>query len=271
MIECLQTPTLSLATMKIRTFESLGQYHDSWATIILCAPDQFPEYDWDTPARSQAQRLEEAFADLHAGTHFAEKRIKAPRLIGVFRELLKMSHEAYLNGHGKRGAHLLQEAEGLVWRSRAARLKHVVEAERRAFGEVVLFKDVVVSHYPYEGSEADLGEIQRKLWRHASAQMDVMQTDEVSVTQTWVADADGAIHAIKGRSRKAILQAVSEGAKQSRLQGYASATLIGQDLLCVDVEEYGKPRASVRRLARTGEDPAPRFHLDEPEIFTSKV
>ncbi|PLP98416.1 hypothetical protein [Cupriavidus pauculus] len=254
--------------MKTRTFESLGRYHDSWATIILCAPDRFPEYDWDTPARSQAQRLEEAFADLQAGAHFAEKKIKTPRLIGVFRELLKMSHEAYLNGDGKRGAHLLQEAEGLVWRSRASRLKHVVEAERRAFGEVVLFKDVVVSPYPYEGSETDLGEIQRKLWLHATAQMDAIQTDEVSITQTWVADADGAVHVIKGRSRKAILQTVRDGAKH--LQGYATASLIGPDLLCVDVEEHGKPRASVTRLTRIGEDPVPRFHLDEPEIFTQE-
>ncbi|KJJ99194.1 hypothetical protein UB44_13720 [Burkholderiaceae bacterium 26] len=267
MIECFPASILQLAIMKIRTFESLGQYHDSWATIILCAPDRFPEYDWDTPARGQAQRLEEAFASLEAGCHFAEKKLKTPRLIGVFHELLKMSHEAYLAGDGKRGAHVLQEAEGLVWRSRASRLKHVVEAERRAFGDVVLFKEVVVSPYPYEGSETDLGEIQRKLWLHASAQMDAMSTDEVSATQTWVVDADGVIRMIKGRSRKAILHDVSEGARQARLQGYATASLIGRELLCVDVEEHGKPRVSVRRLTRPGEDPVPRFHLDEPEIF----
>lgn len=69
-----------------------------------------------------------------------------------------MSHEAYSEGDSKRGSHVLQEAEGLVWQSRASRLKHVVEAERRAFGDVVLFKDVVVSPYPYEGSEEDLAQ-----------------------------------------------------------------------------------------------------------------
>lgn len=131
--------------MKIRTFESLGRYHDSWAKIILCAPDRFPEYDWDLPPRSQSQRLEEAFASLQAGRHFAEKKLKTSRHIGVFRELLNMSHEAYLAADSKRGAHILQEAEGMVWRSRASQLKYVVEAERRAFGEVVLFKDAAVS------------------------------------------------------------------------------------------------------------------------------
>lgn len=37
---------------------------------------------------------------------------------------------------------------------------------------------------------------------------------------------------------------------------------------CVDAEVHDKPRVSVRRLTRPGEDPVPRFHLDEPEIFT---
>lgn len=254
--------------MKLRTFESLGEYHDFWATIILCAPDQFPEYDWDVPPRDQAQRLEEAFADLHAGAHFAEKKLKSSRLIGVFRELLRMSHEAYLDGDGMRGAHVLQEAEGMIWRSRASRPKYVVEAEQRAFGNVDLFKNVVVSLYPYEGNEMDLGEVQRKLWLHASAQMDATSTDEVSITQTWVLDADGAILAVKGRSGKAILQVVSEGAKHATLRGYATASLIGRELLCVDVEEFGKPRISVRRLARPGNDAVPRYHLDEPKIFT---
>ena len=236
-------------TMKIETFE--------------------PEYDWDTPKRSQAQRLEEAFGSLQAGAHFAEKKLKEPRLIGVFRELLKMSHEAYLAGDSKRGAHVLQEAEGLVWQSRASRLKHVVEAERRAFGEVVLFKDVVVSPYPYEGSEADLGDLQRKLWSHATAEMDALSTDQVSVSQTWVIEADGVIRSIKGRSKKSIMQDVTDGAREGRLHGYAMATLIGRELLCVDVEEYGKPRVSVRRLSKPGAEAVPRFHLDEPEIFTT--
>ncbi len=269
MIECFPPSNPQLLTMKIETFESLGQYHDSWATIILCAPDQFPEYDWDTPKRSQAQRLEEAFVSLQAGAHLAEKKLKEPRLIGVFRELLKMSHEAYIEGDSKRGAHVLQEAEGLVWQSRASLLKHVVEAERRAFGDVVLFKDVVVSPYPYEGSEEDLGDLQRKLWSHATAEMDVLSTDQVSVSRVWVIEADGVIRLIKGRSRKSIMQDVTDGARQGRLHGYAMATLIGRELLCVDVEEYGRPRVSVRRLSKPGAAAVPRFHLDEPEIFTT--
>ncbi|VVE13002.1 hypothetical protein PIN31009_02730 [Pandoraea iniqua] len=254
--------------MKIRTFESLGQYHDSWSVIILCAPDQFPEYDWDTPPRSQAQRLEEEFTSLRAGAHFAEKKLGKPRLIGVFHELLKMSHEAYLSGDSTRGAHVIQEAEGLVWPSRMTRLKYVVEAEKRAFGDIDLFKDVVVSPFPYEGGEKDLGDVQRKLWLYAMRQMDALVPEPFSVTRTWVAGANGEIHLVKGRSGKSILETVRIGVEQGQIQGYATGTLIGADLLCVDVEESGKPRISVRRLSRSGETPKPRFHLDEPEIFT---
>lgn len=254
--------------MKLRTFESLGQYHDSWSIILLRAPDQFPEYDWDPPPRSQAQRLEEEFASLRAGAHFAEKKLKTPRLIGVFHELLKMSHEAYLCGDGKRGAHVLQEAEGLVWPSRMTRLKYVIEAEKRAFGDVELFKDVVVSPFPYEGSENDLGDVQRRLWLHATSQMDELVPETFNTTRTWVASTNGEIHLVKGRSGKSILETVRVGVEQGQIQGYAIGNLIGVDLLCVDVEEPGKPRISVRRLSRSGETPMPRFHLDEPEIFT---
>lgn len=257
--------------MKIHTFESLGQYHDSWAGVLLYAPDDFPEYDWDPPPRSQAQRLEEAFASLRAGAHFAEKRLKTPRLVGVFHELLKMSHEAYLRGERKRGAHVLQEAEGLVWPSRMSRFKYVVEAENRAFGDVDLFKDVVVSPFPYEGSETDLGDIQRRLWLHVTSEMDAIVPEVFSVTRTWVACTNGEIHLVKARSEKRILETVKAGVEQGQIQGYAKGSLIGTSLLCVDVEEFGKPRISVRRLVVPGEVPNPRFHLDEPEIFAHQA
>ena len=58
---------------------------------------------------------------------------------------------------------------------------------------------------------------------------------------------------------------------RGQLLGYATASLIGQALVCVDVEEHGKPHISVRRLVKPDQDPVPRFHLDEPQIFTKAV
>jgi hypothetical protein len=252
----------------MRQFETLGQYHDCWATVILCAPTDFPEQDWDRPGMTQRDRLDEAFELLRSGSDFADKKLKDSRRIGVFHELLKMSYEAYVAGDGTLGAHALQEAEGLVWTGRASRLKHVVEAERRAFGEVILFKDVVVSPYPYEGSEADLGDVQRQLWRHAAAEIEKLRVEFEPLVRTWAMERGGKIREVNGRSRKAIRQLICDGATDGSLVGAASAELLpcGQ-LLCIDVEETGKPLISVRQLKQDDSPGKPRFHLDEPRLF----
>ena len=63
-----------------------------------------------------------------------------------------MSHEAYLAGDRKTGAHVLQECEGMIWKGSAGRPKYMVEAERRAFGKVVRFQDDIASPCPLEGT-----------------------------------------------------------------------------------------------------------------------
>lgn len=254
----------------MRQFETLGQYHDCWATVILCAPSDFPEEDWDPPGMTQRDRLDEAFALLRSGIGFAERKLKEPRRIGVFHELINMSYEAYVAGDDKLGAHALQEAEGLVWSSRASRLKHVVEAERRAFGDVILFKDVVVSPYPYEGGEADLGDVQRQLWQHAVAEVERLRVELDPLVKTWAMELDGTIQETRGRSRKATRELIRAGAMNGSLIGAATAELLpGGRLLCVDVEEVGKPLVSIRRLTEAGTPGDWRFHLDEPRLFST--
>lgn len=258
--------------MKPQTyFTSLGQYHDHWASVLLCAPDRFHVEDWDQRQLSQRERLDEAFELLRSGFPFAEKKLAAPRHREICRELLKMSYEAYVAGDSKLGAHTLQEAEGMIWPGRASRLKHVVEAERRAFGEVVLYKDVVVSPYPCEGTEADLGEIQRRLWKHATSDIDGMGHVIEGLTRSWAMHRDGSIRATKGRSMKALRLAFRDGAASGELIGIVTAQLLpGGSLLCVDVEEAGKPLASIRRLTEGSSGGQTYFHLDEPVAFTSR-
>lgn len=53
-------------------FESLGEYHDHWALVILCAPDNFFSDD-DAPV-NQAEALKEAFDVLKSGISFVEER-----------------------------------------------------------------------------------------------------------------------------------------------------------------------------------------------------
>jgi hypothetical protein len=148
-------------------FKSLGQYHDSWTSIVLSAPDQFHGFG-DEPV-DQAAELEKRFRWLRDGFFYVERKVKDEQLCRILLELIQMSHEAYLAGDRKTGAHVLQECEGMIWKSGAGRPKYVVEAERRAFGRVVRFNDVVVSPYPLEGTVESLGRDQKVLLAHAQA------------------------------------------------------------------------------------------------------
>lgn len=252
----------------MRLFETLGHYHDHFSYVILSAPDGFPEQDWDRPGMTQRERFDELFGQLLAGSALAEKQLKDARRVGVFRELLKMAHEAYEAGDRKLGAHTLQEAEGLVWPSRAGRPKHAVEAERRAFGELLLYRDVVVSPYPFEGSEADLGEVQRRLWRHAAAEVERLRRDPEPLVKTWAMTRDRTFMVPAGRSKKAMRQAIRDGAADGSLIGCVRAELLpGGGLLCIDVEEAGRPRVSIRALTQEDGSAKPRFHLEDPELF----
>ena len=247
-------------------FESLGRYHDAWASIVLFAPDQFPPINDEVV--DQRQELESRFQELRDGFDLAERKLKEPRLIRICRELLDMSYEAYKAGDAKRGAHTLQECEGLIWKSRHDRLKHVVEAEQRAFGGVELFKEVVVSPYPYEGREADLGNNQRRLWLHLTNEYQHKLNEPSGLRQVWCMSADGSIHLVKARSFKAAREQVSEMVERGEVIGMARAELLPYGgLRAYDVEEPGRPLVSIRILRREGVDNAPLFHLDEPSTF----
>lgn len=100
-------------------FESLGQWHDFWAVILLSAPSDFSEYDEKTTTMvkvpDQAGALKEAYETLISGFQFAERKLKDEQLVHIVRELIEMAFEAYWAGDGKRGNHTLQEAEGMIW------------------------------------------------------------------------------------------------------------------------------------------------------------
>lgn len=221
-------------------------------------------------AVNQDQELERRFQELRDGFHFAEKKLREPRLIGVGRELLEMSYQAYRAGDAKRGAHVLQECEGLIWKSRHDRLKHVVEAEQRAFGSVELFKDVIVSRYPYEDSEDDLGERQRRLWRHLTNEHKSRLCEPQGIRQMWCMQSDGSINLVKARSLKAAREQVGEQIKRGEVVCVAWAELLPYGGLQVyDLEEAGLPLVSIRILRENGVDNPPKFHLDEPSAFKS--
>lgn len=247
-------------------FHTLGQYHDAWASIILRAPDSFTSFD-DTSV-DQRQELDRAFADLRAGFFFVEKKLKDARLIRICRELIEMSHEAYITGDSKLGAHSLQECEGMIWPGRKLPVKHAVEAERRAFGELKLFAGMEISPYPYEGTQSDLGPAQMCLHQYAVEACQTRLHEEAGFRVLWVMYSDGSIHEVRARSQKKARDAVRTGAMSGEIIGIASAQLLpGGGLLIYHLEEPGRPFVAVMNLRRNGVFEPPRYHLNEPLTF----
>jgi hypothetical protein len=252
-------------------FETLGQYHDAWATIILFAPGSFTTFDGD-PVPDQAAALAEAFGQVRGGFALVRKKIKDERLLAVLQELVDMSQEAYSAGDTKRGAHVLQECEGLIWPSRRGQLKYAVEAEQRRFGELHLFKDVRVSPYPCEGAAADLGPCQAKLFECAREHSrPFVEANEPFKALAWVMHADGSIHQVRAPSQKKLLAYFQQAAASGNAVAYASAYFpFGsfKGLLSIVVEEANRPRAEIISLVEDGVVEAPRFHLHESQVFT---
>ena len=255
-------------------FESLGQYHDSWASIILSAPDSFTTFDGD-PVPDQVAAFAEAFAQVRSGFSLVRRKIKDERLLAVLQELIDMSQEAYIAGDSKRGAHVLQECEGLIWPSRRSQLKYVVEAEQRRFGELHMFRDVRVSPYPYEGSAADLGPCQAKLFEYARQQSQpFVEANEPFKAQSWVMRRDGSVHQVRAPSQKKLLAHVRQAAASGDAIACASAYFpFGsfKGLLSIVVEEPNRPRAEIISLVESGVVGVPRFHLHEPQLFSQQA
>lgn len=254
--------------MHIPRFNTPGQYHDAWAEILLFAPDQFTSFD-DRPVDQRAE-LERAFKDLREGFHYAEKRVKEVRLRRICREMIEMSYEAYVAGDPKLGTHTLQECEGLIWPSRQLRIKHAVEAERRAFGAVEHFANVEISPYPYEGSRSDLGLVQEKLLEHVQRACEPKLSQTEGFMLVWVVSEDGSVADVKLPSQKKTREFIREGARAGRFIGAVSAQLLpGGGLLVYHLEEPGKPFVSVMNLRKEGVFESPRFHLNEPVTFAT--
>lgn len=249
-------------------FKSLGQYHDSWAGIVLNAPDQFHGFD-DEPV-DQAAELEKRFRWLRDGFFYVERKVKDEQLCRILRELIQMSHEAYLAGDRKTGAHILQECEGMIWKGSAGRLKYVVEAERRAFGRVARFKDVIVSPYPVEGTFESLCSDQRVLLAHAQAhvQRHFDARDDFKFF-AWEMNSAGNINGVARRSLKATKDYLKAAAASGTIRACCIAQFVVMGIIIYDIEKTGAAWASVRAVVSDWTPGELHYHLDEPSIFPS--
>lgn len=258
-------------TLFFRDFESLGQYHDHWSSIVIYAPDEF--CDLDGRPVNQDNALDEAFDVLKHGFVFVERKIKAPRQLRILRELIDMSYEAYQAGDAKTGAHALQECEGLIWPSRKSKLKYVVEAERRAFGTVESYTHVKCSPYPLEGNEADLTACEITLYTEATDRCKNFFAQKVDFKPfVLTLDTAGVARQMKQQSwKKTKEELLSLVAKGDSLGFVRSQVVVSgmSGILIHDIETIGRPQVSVRALVRDYVCESPRFHLDEPGVLVA--
>lgn len=251
-------------------FESLGQYHDMWSTVIMNAPDDFHSFD-DTPI-DQAQALEDAFSALRSGFRLVERKVKDERARRIMRELIEMSYEAFRAGDSKIGAHTLQECEGMIWPSRAQRVKYAVAAEKRAFGDIHTYRDVKISPYPYEGTEDDMRAGMRILYAAAQSRyLDHFSKQEDFKPYILLLHADESVRELKARSWKAAKQEIRTLAANGQTNAYARVEVVVSGMsgvLICDLEEIGSPHISIRCLVKDYVCEAPHFHLDAPNVLS---
>ncbi|MCG8057841.1 MAG: hypothetical protein JAY94_19340 [Candidatus Thiodiazotropha endolucinida] len=272
----------------MRKFESLGQYHDFWALVLLSAPDEFRGVNLEI--LDQAKELDKAFADLRGNFYLTKKNLKDERIFRIAEELLEMSYEAYINGDVKTGAHTLQECEGLIWKSLAQKTKYAVEAEIRAFGENITYANVVVSKYPYEGTQKDLGDDQATLLSIAKKYYELYLSMWRQFSFfAWVIEVDGTTKRISvdpkedetpilGRGLKS-LNACKKRLKELTTSGQIRACVLmeitapqGDGIVRFDLEQLGLPRVSARQLFKLKKGPSHefgtmKFHLEDPSFF----
>ena len=185
--------------------------------------------------------------------------------------MLDMSYEAFRANDAKLGKFILQEIEGMIWPRFARPAKYAVEAERRAFGEVVRFAGISVSAYPYEGTESDLGKGQRTLFEYAKARCAEYWTrEDDSSFFAWVLDAGGRTRTVKQRSRSKTVVELGRLATGGQVTASAAADLVirgRSGLVSITLEEENKPRIRAVALVTKGRCQPFRFHLDDPLVF----
>lgn len=251
----------------LRQFESLGELHDFWATILHKAPDRFEMSFIEAPI-DQRQALLDSFASLRDGFEFVRKKIKDERLLRVLEELVQMSFEFFTSGDRKRGIQALQECEGQIWPSQAIRLELIADAERRAFGDAQLFASVLPRRFHGEGSVKDLGEAQRALFDHAHAiAARHFRAHTEFKPMHHVRMSSGEVRELKLPSQKKIRAEVERLAQAGDIDGYIRTECVFLGILIHDIEERRRPHISARASVKDGTLREFRYFLDDPSIF----
>ena len=93
---------------------NLDGLYDFIGYVVLRAPDKFPKEDYLKP--DDQMTLDRAFSELRAGLNFVEADVTGVETKRRLASLLDEAHAAYISGERKKGAHLLQDFEALIFK-----------------------------------------------------------------------------------------------------------------------------------------------------------
>ena len=109
--------------------ERISEYRSFLGYVLLSAPDNFPIEDYLN--ENEQMNLEKAFAELFRAFPMLKQRQKDEEILKLAHETLQISYEGYKSGNEIKGAHALQEFEGLIWPSHKLPEEFVLEARAR--------------------------------------------------------------------------------------------------------------------------------------------
>ncbi len=96
--------------------KQLSDLDDRIGFTVLSAPDRFPMVG--SFGNDQKKNLLTAFDILYEGIPFVEQKIKDPEQLEHLKKLLRDALAAYQKGENKKGAHLLQDFQSIVFPNR---------------------------------------------------------------------------------------------------------------------------------------------------------
>jgi hypothetical protein len=97
----------------MRYIRSTHGLRDFIATVVVGAPDRFRHRDHRAP--EDQLNLDRAFEELRLGLEFVAQREADPGFHDRLGEVLAASLAAYRAGDRKRGAHLLQDFQNMIF------------------------------------------------------------------------------------------------------------------------------------------------------------
>ena len=104
-----------MTVTRMQWIRSVDSLYNFIAYVVGYAPDRFPVEDYLPPDGQMT--LERAFEELRMGMQFIDPEVANDQKRSHLKQLLDDAYAAYRRGDERTGARLLQDFEGLIFKS----------------------------------------------------------------------------------------------------------------------------------------------------------